>query len=1141
MFKSNNKQISALVGGGVLIGMAGLLAYAAVLFSTSKQPIGYIGQPTMSNLNVSSNNEKIYRGEYESSTWSGTFGCYPVTNGGYVNLTAPCFGLAASSPLDVQAKAVTRRIGTRKDDASGTPIEFIYPSLSATQQLAMGATAAIATPNVDFIRGTSLAPAGLRARTTVLGDIIHSRPYYYTDGTNPTVFVGANDGMLHAFNATTGDERWAYVPSMLIPKLPALSSTGYAHDYYVDGSMSINKIAGGTKTLLIGALGAGGKGLYALDITNLTAGTGLAAGQKGMWEITNTTVTGTATRAASTVYKNLGDTYSNPALVPTQDGSDAVIVGNGYNNTGNGCAELFVIDAATGNKIAEINTNACSTTSPNGLSSPMVIDSNGDGKADRVYAGDIDGNMWLFDMLDPAPANWKASLLYATGKAITQRPTLALHPVKGYMLNFATGRILSDGTGGVIPPSTAAAADDTADTTINSAYGIWDDLSGTAAVTSSLISQTLTSRVFTPGNIAVRSFTTNNQPDWTKHRGWKVDFPIAGDRVTGDGSFIDQGKFHVNVTNPTVSYIPPGATAVSKGENWLYELDYLTGAAGTAPFLDMDNSGVVNDADRLKYTAGIDTLPAGATFGNPNTAASGIPVAYATSNGVQSQPILIQLTYARVPLYNQNFNQTAGVTPPPGQVGVGGGHYDVDMHCNTPGTANGKETSALTCTSVPVSTKQTYNVNHTHEYDKKYDTTGVNFLNPNLTNIQLKTAIPSAATPYKVLLMNQSYNRAAYLKVGDNVWSTKDYLTGKVNASGSYVAGVTNSWGQGYLDVATMPFYTGNSSTVTGFTKDAAGKVTITTVQTPGTIGGANGTLGGPRSKVGGLEMGMPWDAFKPKDWWKDGVTQSGLFSSDSGCARDGHYINGNGQIDPNKPPKYYALGTTTLGEARTARNDGAFTIQIIKANTPNAAVRMNVPGKPEFGFRVVEHCGATGEPVCAPGSTTSFPVSEYVYAEYAVYWHHPQGICNGDTTTQQTYAKVSKTKTGNVLDANGKPVVGWTLTPALDENPTTTKPTYSTVYDDPRDGSFNGSSGTVGQPGGGAGGGGGAAAGLVNLMGGRPAGAAAGTGAGGTPVASGVGSSGASASGVGTPSTMDQVGGLPVAKRTSWRELFGL
>lgn len=1167
MFKPTNKQISVAISGTTMLGMIGLLAYAAVLFAPAKQPIGYIGQPTMSNYKVSSGTEKTYRGEYVSTDWSGRFDCYPVTAGGYVNLASPCFPAGASSPLDAQAAANTRKIGTRTDAASPAGIEFLYANLTAAQK-----TAVVNAANVDFVRGTSLAPTGLRARTTVLGDIIHSRPYYYTDGSSPTVFVGANDGMLHAFDAATGQERWAYVPSMLLSKLPALSSTSYAHEYYVDGSMTIGKA--GNKTVLVGALGAGGKGLYALDISTLTAADGAAAGSKGLWEVTNTKLSGPTASAAhvsGSEYLSMGDTYSNPLIAPTQDGNDSIIVGNGYNNTGDGCAYLYVINAQNGSLIKAIKAGvgACSTTSPNGLSSPAAIDSNGDGKADRVYAGDIDGNMWLFN-LSGGSAGWSASKLYATGQSITQAPVVGIHPVKGFMVNFTTGRMLSSSGAAVISPSTSAASDDTADTaTQYAAYGAWDNLSNTTITAGQMITQTIGTRSYQPTNVivaasavSVRMLTTDVEPDWTGttpvNRGWKTPFPIAGDRVVGDGAFLLNGKFQFNISNPTIAY-----AAGAKGENWLMALDYLTGGAGGGPFLNLDRSTAIDDFDRIKYLS-TDTLPTGKSVGDPNTAASGIPVAYATSNGVQSQPILIQLSQASVPLYNQNYNNGVAALPPSDSVGIGGGHFDAETFYHTTNNSAAASTRSSTVGVVAdYAHKQ-----HDHEYDKKWNVNGLNLLNPSgrLTGSMTAAAgtkhwlgeSVNSTTPYKVLVFNQAWNRSVEVKIGSGEWvSTKDYQT---QARATVLAGLQT--------------YTGNTETIVTTTPPA---LPVTTTGT-GTITS--------------LKLRMPYNAFAINDWWGDGVSINGLIPLDSSCVKGNAVPAGNGYSLKTALATTTGLGTDNERNPYIGpngeRHDGALTIQIIRADTPDASIVLNVAAdvtingvvvpKEKFGYRV-----------------RNMDINKYVMHEESVFWHHDVAPCmsgvspgKATTTAQNTIPArgVLAAKTGTPASCSGggtvvpadpltcklvaaklvytpascstgtytrpKPaypaypataaITGWTPAMPLDRSdsegnvwPNPTARPCGT--DDPHDASFTPGSASSGSGGGGGtSGGGGSTTFGVNSMGGLFSNSADGTGAGGTISASSV----ATASSVGNPGTVVQTPPNTLPGRLTWRELIG-
>ncbi len=165
------------------------------------------------------------------------------------------------------------------------------------------------------------------------------------------MYVPANDGMVHAFDAASGEEAWAYIPSMVIPELKNLTKSPYYHRYLVDGGMTANDVkigSAGTKndwhTVLVGALGAGGKGLFALDVTDPTAFNETFAAAKIMWEIT----------PSSSGYGDLGDTYSEPLIVRLNTDQWAVIVGNGYNSA-TGKAVLYLNDIKNGTLIKKLD------------------------------------------------------------------------------------------------------------------------------------------------------------------------------------------------------------------------------------------------------------------------------------------------------------------------------------------------------------------------------------------------------------------------------------------------------------------------------------------------------------------------------------------------------------------------------------------------------------------------------------------------------------------------------------------------------------------------------------------------------------------------------------------------------------------
>ncbi|MBB3221382.1 pilus assembly protein [Pseudoduganella umbonata] len=315
----------------------------------------------------------------------------------------------------------------------------------------------------------------------VLGDIASSKPAYvrdprkaYTDNGYPafrdaqtaarpvaTVFTAANDGMLHAFSAADGEEVWAYVPRITMKKLPALSSTTYAtnHQFTTDGSPEVADvyINGAWRTVLVAGLNAGGRGYYALDITNPRQ-------PRQLWELC-----ADAAVCANAV-PNLGLSFGNPQFGTWKDGSGAdrwvVFLTSGYNNvpgvdgvdTGDGKGYLFIVDVATGAVLKTVSTNSGDTTTPSGLAKITAItaDPNGDPLVTYIYGGDNDGRMWRFDLTatDGSVGVLKMGDAGA-GQPITTRPDVTLCAVDGSSVPqrvalFGTGRLLD------VPDTTSA-------------------------------------------------------------------------------------------------------------------------------------------------------------------------------------------------------------------------------------------------------------------------------------------------------------------------------------------------------------------------------------------------------------------------------------------------------------------------------------------------------------------------------------------------------------------------------------------------------------------------------------------------------------------------------------------------------------
>jgi Tfp pilus tip-associated adhesin PilY1 len=487
-----------------LVGAAAL--FAANFFSPNLQPYGYIAPPATSSTNFASGNETLYAPWFETGTFTGDLLAIPVATDGSPDSLNPDW--RAWIKVGGQDPDTGRFIVTTTRDASNvlSVIPFRWPSLSTDQRIAMDSvnTGNATSPVLDYVRGDRSREyqngGTYRDRYAVLGDIIHSPPLYVgapSEGLTfdgypafavankyraPRVYVGANDGMLHAFDAAAGTEVFAFVPGEVGGNLPLLKRRPYLHQYFVDGSLingdAIFPSDSAWHSVLVGGLGAGGQGFFALDITSAAAITAEdnsadGAGSRVLWEFTDLDDA------------NMGFSYGRPSVVRLQFNSKWVaIVANGYVNNvndgaqGDGKARLYALDIETGAKVGEIVVSDASDSalSPNGLSSPAVIDANSDFKADAVYAGDLKGNVWRFD-ISGDPALWSSSdatrLFTATDtngavQAITTPPDVTFHPQGGFLVYIGTGRLYDSDDLLTDDPLTGAGAQR------NTVYALWD-------------------------------------------------------------------------------------------------------------------------------------------------------------------------------------------------------------------------------------------------------------------------------------------------------------------------------------------------------------------------------------------------------------------------------------------------------------------------------------------------------------------------------------------------------------------------------------------------------------------------------------------------------------------------------------------
>jgi len=443
---------------------------------------------------------------------------------------------------------------------------------------------------VDYLRGnktyedSSLNTVSdnrlFRERQSVLGDISQSRPAYFktsnagyldanykaykasTATRTPVVYVGANDGMLHAFNATNGTELWAFIPTPVIANLANLADKEYGSNYhtnYVNGNpvvtdVCISGCTGGSavwRTILVSGLNGGGRGYFALDVTNPTAPVLL-------WEFY---------AQASGANSSLGYTFGNPLVTKMQDGRWVVLLTSGYNNgtygrklndgtlvnnspIGDGGGYLYVLDANSGALLKTLSTGDGSAGSPSGLAkisgyAEQMFENN---TALNVYGGDLNGNIWRFNINTGAVT--KIATLRDGSSApqkITTKPELG---------KVDKNIVIMVGTGKFIEPA------DLTNMPQNSAYTFKDNGQTTAISRSQLVTQTI------GGD---RTVTSTGTVNFDTGFGWVLHFP-AGERVN-----LDPLLLNGVLLMPTL--VPSSEACSGAGYGWFNYFNYKKGGS----------------------------------------------------------------------------------------------------------------------------------------------------------------------------------------------------------------------------------------------------------------------------------------------------------------------------------------------------------------------------------------------------------------------------------------------------------------------------------------------------------------------------------------------------------------------------------
>ena len=532
-----------------------------------------------------------------------------------------------------------------------------------------------------------------RKRESLLGDIVHSSAVHVgqlnlkwpSGGKFPTdrnahsqfrasnrlrrgvVYVGSNDGMLHAFEATTGKELLAYLPGNLFTNARNegyhyLTDPDYNHRFYVDSTPEISEayirskfnMGNSWRTVLVSGQGAGGRGVFALDITDPGKFHERNAEKLVLWEFTDYDA------------PNLGFTFGSPTIALMQNDRWAAIFGNGYNSKDTtsgtaGQAELFIVFLeggldgrwTEGTDYVRLNTGVGSPTMRNGLSTAAVVDTNGDGAADRAYAGDILGNMWAFDLSSQFTSQWSAASGLAGGvspgplfsgdstRPITVKPEIISHPdaatsgnEPNLLIFFGTGQYLEERDYTTTHPQRY--------------YAVWDR--GDLEITpSDLVQQTLLANAQENGRVTDSdrwaALDVNYQGVAGGDRyGWYLDLPDVGERVVTNSKIRGKVIFF-NTLVPT----NPRPCSIG-GTGWMMSVDATTGGSPETPAFDFNGDGQINESDSptqvASGTAG-GSNPGGTTGGsNPASetdydSAGYAGMKYQSSGGVPAASMLI--------------------------------------------------------------------------------------------------------------------------------------------------------------------------------------------------------------------------------------------------------------------------------------------------------------------------------------------------------------------------------------------------------------------------------------------------------------------------------------------------------------------
>jgi len=696
---SDGLRHTAYNGRGSFISVNGASNLASALTkinSTFSRVAANSGSTTAVAFNTQSIREDtlVFRTFSNLATNSGDLVAQRVNADGSFNVNSngdPVIEWSAAAQLEPRDASSNQRNIFTFDSLSDAGNNFELSDLTADQISALENPVAPTPPatilstlvesRVDYLlgdtanQGTDFEAGELRERsfTTItgvdtagkLGDIVHSSPVFVgappfvnrIGGAFPStqtntyaefrvaqqsreqlVYVGANDGMLHAFQVSDGEEAFAYLPNILLDDIGQFTDPNYTHRFYVDSTPSVNDVfispvGGGTaewRTVLVNGLGAGGKGYFALDITE----PGSFDASDVMWEFSEEDDGGVDN-------SDLGLSYSRPVIgmsnAPSSGNKDWIaIFGNGFNSTASGNAVIYILlldngynGWSEGTDFIKLDTGVgpLADGTPNGIGGVTAIDTDGNGTVDRAYAGDRHGNVYVIDLSGTSSSAWNIEKTLFTAsyefgspttseaQPITTKPTVVANPSGGYVVIVGTGSYFT--------------VDDATSDNIQSIYGLWDNPSNANTIQkysspSELVEQEFTTTV--SNGVVVRTVSANpvvyndNQSDAIADvRGWFIDFDIPPPNTSSGVQFAGERPVrNLQLRNSQLFFstvIPQDSTdCLPPAGGFGLSIDALSGSVGTNIVFDINIDGVFNAEDNINGLTASANIVAGTRF-----------------------------------------------------------------------------------------------------------------------------------------------------------------------------------------------------------------------------------------------------------------------------------------------------------------------------------------------------------------------------------------------------------------------------------------------------------------------------------------------------------------------------------------------